>query len=107
MGDNGCPRVDRSESMGHRCMTDTVSVTRFVEQAQAQSSEVAIVLGSGMSGVVQRCRPQARLPFTEIPGLSATSVAGHTGCLTLGDWGSKPILLFEGRLHYYEGHPWR
>jgi purine-nucleoside phosphorylase len=33
-------------------------------------------------------------------------VAGHSGCLTLGDWGPKRVLLFEGRLHYYEGHPW-
>src|SRR5207302_3156009 len=38
---------------------------------------------------------------------SATSVAGHNGCLTLGAWGGKRILLFEGRLHHYEGHPWR
>jgi purine-nucleoside phosphorylase len=34
-------------------------------------------------------------------------VAGHTGCLTLGEWAGKRILVFEGRLHFYEGHPWR
>jgi purine-nucleoside phosphorylase len=87
-------------------MSDALSFAGFVERAQALPADVAIVLGSGMSGVVERCRPTARLPFALVPGLSATSVAGHTGCLTLGDWGSKRVLLFEGRLHYYEGHPW-
>jgi purine-nucleoside phosphorylase len=26
--------------------------------------------------------------------------------LTLGDWGRRRVLVFEGRLHYYEGHSW-
>ena len=87
-------------------MSDGLSFADFVERAQALPPDVAIVLGSGMSGVVQRCRASLRLPFAEVPGLAATSVTGHTGCLTLGDWGSKRVLLFEGRLHYYEGHKW-
>lgn len=93
--------------MGETCMSDGLSYPAFVERAQAESPEVAIVLGSGMSGVMKRCRPIARLPFAEVPGLSATSVAGHAGCLTLGEWESQCVLLFEGRLHFYEGHLWR
>jgi purine-nucleoside phosphorylase len=38
--------------------------------------------------------------------MSSTSVAGHLGQLTLGDWVGKRVLVFEGRLHYYEGHSW-
>src|SRR5262249_58482206 len=67
--------------------------------------EVARVLGSGMGGVA-RLTPSRRLPFGDIPGLGATSVAGHRGRLTLGEWAGRRVLLFEGRLHYYEGHPW-
>lgn len=26
--------------------------------------------------------------------------------MTLGDWAGVRVLLFEGRLHYYEGHAW-
>jgi purine-nucleoside phosphorylase len=78
-----------------------------VEQAKALPLDVAIVLGSGLSGLVDRCHTASRLSFAEVPGLSPTSVVGHSGCLSLGLWGGKRILLFEGRLHYYEGHPWR
>jgi purine-nucleoside phosphorylase len=78
-----------------------------VERAQALPLDAAIVLGSGMSGLVDRCHTTLRLPFAEVPGLAGTSVVGHAGCLSLGDWGDKRVLLFEGRLHYYEGHAWR
>lgn len=88
-------------------MSDVQSFAGFVERAQARPPDVAIVLGSGMSGVAERCRSTSRLSFAEVPGLFVTSVAGHNGCLTLGDWGDKRVLLFEGRLHYYEGHVWR
>jgi purine-nucleoside phosphorylase len=47
------------------------------------------------------------VPFLDVPGLCATSVAGHRGCVSLGDWAGQRVLLFEGRLHFYEGHPWR
>jgi purine-nucleoside phosphorylase len=33
-------------------------------------------------------------------------VEGHRGRVSLGEWAGKRVLVFEGRLHYYEGHPW-
>jgi purine-nucleoside phosphorylase len=88
-------------------MSDVLSFASFVDHAQTLPPQAAIILGSGMNGLAKRCRVTLRLPFAEVPGLSGTSVAGHAGCLTLGEWGGKRVLLFEGRLHYYEGHPWR
>jgi purine-nucleoside phosphorylase len=74
--------------------------------ARAAPPVAALVLGSGMGPVIQRVAVQHRLPFAEIPGLAATGVAGHRGCLTLGDWAGRRVLVFEGRLHFYEGHAW-
>jgi purine-nucleoside phosphorylase len=68
---------------------------------------VALVLGSGMGTVARRLQQAHTLPFEEVPGLAPTSVVGHQGALTLGQWAGKRVLVFEGRLHYYEGHPWR
>jgi purine-nucleoside phosphorylase len=67
---------------------------------------VALVLGSGMSAVAQGLRLQLSVPFGDIPGLPAASVVGHRGCVTLGDWSGKRVLVCEGRLHFYEGHAW-
>jgi purine-nucleoside phosphorylase len=68
--------------------------------------EVVLVLGSGMGPVTSRVRRLLSVPFAEVPGLPAASVVGHAGCLTLGEWAGRRVLVFEGRLHYYEGHSW-
>src|SRR5260370_3021971 len=59
-----------------------------------------------MGPVATRLQNTQSVPFADIPGLPAASVHGHKGCLTLGDWAGKRVLLFEGPLHHYEGHPW-
>lgn len=78
----------------------------FVEAVRTNPPDVALVLGSGMGPVAERVAPLRRVPFDAIPGMTAASVAGHSSQLTLGRWASRTVLLFEGRLHYYEGHPW-
>jgi purine-nucleoside phosphorylase len=64
------------------------------------------VLGSGLGDVAHRLNQPLPVPFAQIPGLAAASVAGHGGRLTLGKWAGKRVLVFEGRLHRYEGHDW-
>jgi purine-nucleoside phosphorylase len=44
--------------------------------------------------------------FAELPGLVPVSVAGHSGKLHFGSWGGQNVLVFSGRVHYYEGHGW-
>lgn len=78
-----------------------------LEIAAAASPPVAaVVLGSGLGDVARSLVPIASVAFPDIPGFPAATVAGHRGRLTLGEWSGKRVLLFEGRLHYYEGHPW-
>lgn len=66
----------------------------------------ALVLGSGMGSVPANWTPEAAVPFGSIPGLVDTAVVGHSGELSLGFLAGRPLLLFRGRLHFYEGHPW-
>src|SRR5262249_41802361 len=63
----------------------------------------AIVLGSGLGPVAERVRPLVAVPYSAVPGLLPSSVPGHRGALTLGTWAGRRVLLFEGRLHHYEG----
>ena len=82
---------------------------RFAELADScrlAPPRIVLVLGSGMGDVARQLHNVVHVPFAEIPGLPVTSVHGHRGCLTLGDWSGRRVLLFEGRLHYYEGHSW-
>src|SRR5437867_4268944 len=91
-------------------MEKTCSVelpTVLTQAAGATPPQVALVLGSGLGTLARRVNVQVAIPFADIPGLEAPSVEYHRGMLTLGNWGGQRVLVFEGRLHYYEGHPWQ
>jgi purine-nucleoside phosphorylase len=64
------------------------------------------VLGSGLGGVAAGFRERAAVGFADVPGLAPPTVGGHGGRLAVGEWGGVPVLVFFGRLHFYEGHPW-
>jgi purine-nucleoside phosphorylase len=68
---------------------------------------VAVVLGSGLGVLARALTDALSMPFTAVPGLPAASVQGHRGSVTLGTWAGVRVLVFEGRLHRYEGHAWQ
>lgn len=66
---------------------------------------LALVLGSGLSGLVEACHDAVSLPYAEIAGMPQSSVAGHPGRLLFGTLEGASIVAMQGRLHPYEGHP--
>jgi purine-nucleoside phosphorylase len=75
--------------------------------AKAGPPVLALVLGSGLGAIAERTEARECIPYADVPGFEATTVAGHKGFLTSGTWAGRRILLFEGRLHFYEGHTWQ
>jgi purine-nucleoside phosphorylase len=68
-----------------------------------------VVLGSGLSDAVQAIHDAARddgieIPYADLPGLPPPSVAGHAGRLWIGEVGDRALVVFQGRIHFYEGH---
>jgi len=66
---------------------------------------IAIILGSGLGGLVGDIADRVTIPYGEIPGLPGVSVAGHAGQLVAGSLAGKTVVVFAGRFHAYEGHP--
>lgn len=66
----------------------------------------SIILGSGWSDVAKAFPVSDTIPYSEIPCLGTTGVAGHAGCLLLADAGAFSFLVFQGRRHWYEGEGW-
>ena len=62
----------------------------------------AVMLGSGMSGALE-LEDAVCVPYGEISGFPAGSVAGHDHRLEFGRWAGRPVLVLRGRVHYYEG----
>jgi purine-nucleoside phosphorylase len=69
-------------------------------------SDFAIILGSGWGDALNKDKVLCRIPYADIPGMGATTVAGHSGEFLLYEYAGKRIAAFFGRRHWYEGVGW-
>lgn len=66
--------------------------------------KVALILGSGLGQFAETVDVVAELPYSEIAGFPVSTVAGHNGRFLFGYIEEVPVVLMQGRVHYYEGY---
>ena len=66
--------------------------------------EVALVLGSGLGDYADTIRVEAVLDYHDIEGFPVPTVSGHKGRFVFGYVGDVPVVIMQGRVHYYEGY---
>ncbi len=66
---------------------------------------VAVVLGTGLGGLVDDIEVEAAIPYGEIPHFPQSTATSHRGRLVCGTMGGVPLVAMEGRFHMYEGYP--
>jgi purine-nucleoside phosphorylase len=83
----------------------------FVEQARSYlldkmgfAPEVAVIMGSGLSAVDEILSGSQRAHYVSIPHFPVPKVAGHRGQVVFGKARGIPVIVFEGRVHSYEGN---
>ena len=64
----------------------------------------AIVLGSGLGDYGRQIRKEAEISYSELEGFPVSTVAGHKGSFLMGWVKEVPVILMQGRVHYYEGY---
>ena len=65
---------------------------------------IAIVLGSGLGAVAEAVTEPTLVPYGEIPHFPQSTVAGHSGRMVAGRLGGVPVIVMQGRVHFYEGY---
>ncbi len=65
---------------------------------------IAVVLGSGLGGLADEIGQEAVIRYEEIPDFPVSTVQGHQGRFVFGRIGDIPVVLMQGRVHYYEGY---
>jgi len=73
------------------------------KKAGIEPPKVAVVCGSGLSGLMKTVSPSIQFSYKEIAGLPTPRVPGHPGILSLGYCHGVPTAVFAGRVHLYEG----
>ena len=77
---------------------------QFLVERGFENVRVGIILGSGMDGILTHVEEINALPYSEVPHCLRTGVIGHSGQLILGVMGGVRVVIFSGRVHYYEGY---
>ena len=80
------------------------ATSNFIEGRFNARPDTAIILGTGLGGLVNDIEIIDRLPYSEIPDFPVTTVDGHSGQLIYGKLGGRKVLVMQGRFHYYEGY---
>jgi len=84
---------------------DQVMEAAAVIQSRSGLKPVAgLILGSGLGDLVAEMRDATAIPYGEIPHFLRSTVAGHVGRLLLGMLEDVPVVVMQGRFHFYEGY---
>lgn len=66
--------------------------------------EIALVLGSGLGAFAEEIDVRQTLDYGELPGFPMSTVEGHRGRFVFGYANGVPVVIMQGRVHYYEGY---
>jgi purine-nucleoside phosphorylase len=68
------------------------------------SPRIGIVLGSGLGAVADAVTDPVVIPYAQIPHFPQSTVEGHSGRIVAGCMGGVPVIVLQGRVHFYEGY---
>lgn len=76
----------------------------LIRRRTDHTPEIGIILGSGLSALVDHINDPVVVSYADIPAFPVSSVPGHKGELVLGRLGGATVLAMRGRFHFYEGY---
>lgn len=76
----------------------------FIRQKTDFVPRVALILGSGLGDLAEQIKVETQIDYAEIEGFPQSTVAGHKGRFVFGYIGEVPVVIMQGRVHYYEGY---
>jgi len=66
--------------------------------------ELGIILGTGLGKLAAQVAADTTIPYDTIPHFPVPTVESHRGRLILGILSDRPVVVMQGRFHYYEGY---
>ena len=79
-------------------------VAELIQDRIRSVPKAAIVLGSGLGSLADSLKDAVTIPYAGIDGWPVSTAPGHAGRLVSGRLGDVPVLVLQGRVHFYEGY---
>ena len=81
-----------------------MEATAYVQSRSSMKPDVGVILGSGLGDLASEVQEATAIPYEEIPHFLRSTVAGHAGRLLIGKLENVPVVVMQGRFHFYEGY---
>lgn len=78
--------------------------TRFIRNITELPCTTGIISGTGLGGLARAIDVRCSISYAQIPHFPLATVEGHSGRLLFGTIAEHPVVMIQGRLHYYEGY---
>jgi len=85
-------------------MDDYRQAADYIASRTRHRPAVGLILGSGLSKLVEQVATPDVIPFSNIPHYPVSTVSGHAGHLVVGQLAGQQVMVMQGRAHYYEGY---
>ncbi len=79
------------------------TILQFIKAAPYKV-DIAVILGSGLGDFARVLNPDFSIAVTDLADYPASTVSGHSGMIHFVNFEGLKILLFQGRVHFYEGY---
>ncbi len=76
----------------------------FIRGRSDKQVRIGLVLGSGLSPLVEALADADKFPTQDIPHWPRSTVEGHKGEILLGTLAGVSVAVLKGRVHAYEGY---
>lgn len=76
----------------------------FLKKEAPFASEISIILGSGLGDFADSFSLRKSILTSDIPGYPPSTIVGHKGKIHFAEYENKKVILFQGRVHFYEGY---
>ena len=80
------------------------NLSAFLMNEAPFTPEISIILGSGLGDFVKSISITKTFSTSRLPSYPPSTVTGHEGKIHFAEYNNKKLLLFQGRIHFYEGY---
>lgn len=77
---------------------------KFLYNENLPTPDLAIILGSGLGDFANKFPSTKKYKTNQLPDYPPSTIIGHEGNIHLLEIHGKNVLLFQGRIHFYEGY---
>src|SRR5262245_26699759 len=96
-------------SGGRRALSESLydriqETSHFLRSHVHRAPRFGLILGTGLGALAEQLEVSGVIAYRDTPNFAHSPAESHAGNLVFGVLGGTPIVVMQGRVHYYEGY---